>query len=190
MENKEIILRLHRAFAQWFDAPATFWEGFVKASTTVQFEAETVIKTHHTREKYFYFILEGSSGLFLWQEHHPVCLDFAFEDMFCCDYMSLLTNEATPLEVMTLEPTTMLRITREDYYAALNNSIGQMVLRISAEGSFVDKQAQQIELLTLTAKQRYEKLIQKFPQLIQRIPQKYIASYLGITPQSLSRLRK
>ena len=59
----------------------------------------------------------------------------------------------------------------------------------SAESSFVEKQQQQIELLTKTAEERYRILQTKFPNIHQRIAQKHIASYLGITPQSLSRIR-
>jgi len=54
---------------------------------------------------------------------------------------------------------------------------------------FVEKQQQQIDLLTKTAEQRYQELMNKNPEIIQRIAQKHIASYLGITTQSLSRIR-
>lgn len=62
-------------------------------------------------------------------------------------------------------------------------------MRISAETSFIEKQKQQIELLTKTADERYKILQEHFPNIEQRIAQKHIASYLGITQQSLSRLR-
>ena len=60
---------------------------------------------------------------------------------------------------------------------------------MGAENSFVEKQQQQIDLLTKTAEKRYTELLQKNPEIIQRIAQKHIASYLGITAQSLSRIR-
>jgi CRP-like cAMP-binding protein len=56
--------------------------------------------------------------------------------------------------------------------------------------SFVSKQQQQIELLTKSAKERYIILLQQFPNIQNRIAQNHIASYLGITPQSLSRIRR
>ncbi len=49
---------------------------------------------------------------------------------------------------------------------------------------------QQIEILTKTAKQRYSEMLEKQPHILQRTPNKHIASYLGITPESLSRIRK
>jgi len=62
-------------------------------------------------------------------------------------------------------------------------------MQMTAEASFVEKQQQQIELLTKTAEERYRILQKKFPDIHQRIAQKHIASYIRITPQSLSRIR-
>jgi CRP-like cAMP-binding protein len=68
--------------------------------------------------------------------------------------------------------------------------MGMVIMRISAETSFIEKQQQQIELLTKSAEERYHILSIKYPNIFQRVAQKHIASYLGITPQSLSRIRK
>lgn len=104
--------------------------------------------------------------------------------------MSLLTGELTVLEVLALENSEMIRISRENFHRLGSKSVGRIIMQKTAEASFIDKQQQQIELLTKTAEERYKILQKKFPQIEQRIAQKYIASYLGITPQSLSRIRK
>ncbi|MEO1450402.1 MAG: helix-turn-helix domain-containing protein, partial [Bacteroidota bacterium] len=61
---------------------------------------------------------------------------------------------------------------------------------IATEEEVANKQKQQIELLSKTAEERYRELLTKQPELVLRVPQKHIASYLGITTQSLSRIRK
>ena len=91
---------------------------------------------------------------------------------------------------MALESSEMLRISRKNIHELKQTPMGQLLFLISAEFSFVDKQRQQIDLLVKTAEQRYLELLEKQPKLIQRTAQKHIASYLGITTQSLSRLRK
>lgn len=63
-------------------------------------------------------------------------------------------------------------------------------MRVAAESSLIAKQQQQIDLLTKTAEQRYEEMMQQRPDWVRRLPQKHLASYLGITPQSLSRIRR
>lgn len=182
-------LRLKQAFEQWFSAPLAAWEQFAGLCTVVDFKRETIIKPEGEKERFFYFILEGSAGLFLCTPDKRVCLDFAFENQFCGDYMSLLSRQATPLQVMTLEASRMARITAADFYKLGNTQIGAAIMQVSAETSFLDKQQQQLELLTCSAEQRYQILAAKFPGIHNRVAQKHIASYLGITPQSLSRIR-
>lgn len=181
---------LKSSFDNYFNAPIEAWKDFANLCEPISFEKEEIIKQANTLEKYFYFILKGSAGIFLWKETNFVCLDFAFDYNFCCDYMSLLIKKATPLQLVALEKSDMVRITSENFYKLGQTPVGQIIIQISAETSFVDKQQQQIELLTKTAEQRYHLLTEKFPNITQRVAQKHIASYLGITPQSLSRIRK
>lgn len=180
---------LKKSFDSYFQAPLDAWKYFASLCVPVKFDRDDVIKEAGAVEKYFYFILEGSAGIFLWKENNFVCLDFAFDHNFCCDYMSLITGEPTPLQLVALEKSDMLRITKSDYAKLGETEIGQVLFRISAEISFVDKQQQQIDLLTKTAEERYSLLTKKFPGIEHRIAQKHIASYIGITPQSLSRIR-
>jgi CRP-like cAMP-binding protein len=176
-------------FDKYYEASLGAWNEFYEQCETVALNKEEILKHPNSKERFFYFILQGSAGIFLWKENNFVCLDFAFEKSFFGDYMSLLTDEGTPLQTMTLEKSEMLRITKQDFLELGKKSIGQVILRVAAEASFVDKQKQQIDLLTKPAQQRYWELVHKFPDITQRVSQKYIASYLGITPQSLSRLR-
>ena len=162
---------LKKSFDKYFIAPIQAWDEFANYCEPVTFEKDEIIKHQDKTEKYFYFILSGSAGIFLWKVNNFVCLDFAFEHSFCCDYMSV-------------------RIKSTDFYKLGLTPVGQIIIQISAETSFIDKQQQQIELLTKTAEERYKILLNKFPNIYNRVAQKYIASYLGITPQSLSRIRK
>jgi CRP-like cAMP-binding protein len=68
--------------------------------------------------------------------------------------------------------------------------IGEKIKNVVAESLFIHKQNQQIDLLYLTSEQRYKKLLQENPNVILRTSQIHLASYLGITPESLSRIRK
>lgn len=104
--------------------------------------------------------------------------------------MSLLMKQPTPLQMVALENSQMLRMTAKDYDLITQEPIGKVLRLVAAEMSFVGKQQQQIELLTKSAKERYEILLRQFPNIQNRIAQNHIASYLGITPQSLSRIRR
>lgn len=189
-DPKKYVPNLKSSFDSFFEAPEETWEDFANKCVVVSYKKDEIIKIQNTSERYFYFIIRGSAGIFLWKENNFVCLDFAFDGHFCSDYMSLLTKQPTPLQMVALENTQMLRMTAKDYDLITQEPIGKVLRLVAAEMSFVGKQQQQIELLTKSAKERYQILQQQFPNIQNRIAQNHIASYLGITPQSLSRIRR
>ena len=204
-DSQKFVPLLKSAFDQFFNAPVEAWEEFARYCQVVNFKKDDIIKPENYTEQYFSFIIKGSVGVFLWEGNKFVCLDFAFDHQFCSDYMSLLTKQATPLQVVALEDCEMLRMTADSYDYLTRQTVpittnknelfyvqpdGMALRLVAAEMSFVGKQQQQIELLTKSAKERYEILLQQFPDIQNRIAQNHIASYLGITPQSLSRIRR
>lgn len=181
---------LKQSFDRYFQAPIEAWEHFATFCEPVSFKKNEVIKMPNKAERAGYFILEGSGGVFIWNEKAEVCLDLMYDGEFFADYMSLITGEATPMETRALEDSQMLKIPKESIDQLKETPMGQAIFLISAESSYVEKQAQQIDLLLKTAEERYADLLSKQPKLIMRTSQKHIASYLGITQQSLSRIRK
>jgi CRP/FNR family transcriptional regulator, anaerobic regulatory protein len=182
--------KLKIAFDKYFEAPIEVWRFFTELCKEVKFYKNEIIKHSGQTEKNAYFILSGACGVFLWKENNYVCLDIVLENNFFADHMSLITEQSTPLETIALEKTTVLQISKDNINKLKKSPFGSVLFLIGAESSFVEKQQQQIDLLIKTAEQRYNELLIKNPKLIQRIAQKHIASYLGITTQSLSRIRK
>ncbi len=189
-ETRQYVTLLKSSFDVFFDAPKEAWEDFADKCDVVVYKKDEIIKPQNTTERYFYYIIQGSAGIFLWKENNFVCLDFAFDGHFCSDYMSLLTKQATPLQVVALENSHMLRMTTQNYDLITQQPIGKILRLVAAQMSYIGKQQQQIDLLTKSAKERYQILIKQFPNIQNRIAQNHIASYLGITPQSLSRIRR
>ncbi|MCU0435690.1 MAG: Crp/Fnr family transcriptional regulator [Bacteroidia bacterium] len=185
-----LAIRLKQSFAKYFDAPLVAWEVFSEHCSLVYPKKNEILKRAGNTEFAGYFILRGSGGVFVNKEHQSVCLDLFYEDAFFCDYMSLITQQPSPLETVVLEDSEMLFINRENIHKMKDTPMGKHLFLTGAEWSFVEKQQQQIDLLLKTAEERYFELIERQPDIILRTPQKYIASYLGITTQSLSRIRK
>ena len=155
------------------------------------FKKNEEIKAPHSVERNLYIIIKGSAGIFLWNKENPICIDLCFENDFFGDYMSFLTQKPTPLYTVCFEETEMYYISYRDLMNLYNNSgEGAKIARIAAENLFIHKQTQQIEILTKTAEERYKQLLDKQPHIVRRVPLKHIASYLGINPVSLSRIRK
>jgi len=187
MKTEEII---KQAFDPYFAVPVEVWKSFTDSGEIITTEKDQIIKKNGTTEKYLNFILKGSGGVLLWNNNNFVCIDICYESEFFGDYMSFLDQQPTPLEVITFEPSELFRISKENFYKlSHDNQLGEKICRFASEALFIQKQKQQIDVLTKTATERYIELQNRQSTIIQRTPQKYIASYLGITPQSLSRIR-
>lgn len=185
-----IAARLKTTFDKFYSAPVEVWEQFAEFCELVNFKKNEIIKNANTIERNGYFILTGSAGLFVWKGAQNVCLDLVYEEEFFGDAMSLNTGEVSPIETMALEKSEMLKISASNLKMLKQSEIGRILFLTAAENDFANKQKQQIDLLLKTAEERYQELLIKQPKLILRTSQKHIASYLGITTQSLSRIRR
>jgi len=133
------------------------------------------------------------NGSFLYYQNldgeEKVC-DFAFETDWITQYKSLLNNTPSDTNIMALSAA-QIYIMNMDKMRTISSSIPKVQLMRStmAEQYFTKSNQRATNLATLDAKGRYEALLKDIPTIHQRVPQYYIASYLGIKPQSLSRIR-
>lgn len=122
------------------------------------------------------------------QEH---IVRFTPEDWWAGDLGSLFSQTPTPFNIDCLEDTDLLRIHFSDL-ETLFEKVPQMnkYFRVLYQKSIVSYNLRLTASLTKTAGERYEEFIKAYPDIEQRVPNHQIASYLGITPQSLSRIRR
>lgn len=182
---------LKRAFDVYYELPLTVWESMAALGEVLSYDKEQVLKKPGTADHFLYLIIKGSGGILLWNKNKFICVDMLFEGEFFGDYLSFIQQQPTPYEVLTFEPAELFRISYHNFdNFTRTNEYGDKIWRYATRALYIDKHYQQIQLLTMTAAERYAVMMQHQPFIIQRIPQKYIASYLGVTPQSLSRIRK
>ena len=116
---------------------------------------------------------------------------FAFNNSFVSAYDSFLTRKPSTYHIETLTKTTLWRLKYTDLQTIYRETgIGNLIGRYASEELFIKKSKRELSFLNETAGQRYQNLFIEQPHLIQHIPLKYIASYIGVTPQALSRIRK
>lgn len=115
---------------------------------------------------------------------------FCMENSLAISYSAFLKREPSRFSIQALEDSSLLTFTYDDYMSLMNGDpCWQVVGRKLAELIFIIKENREAELLLLDANGRYKNFIKDYPNLLNRIPQYYIASYLRITPESLSRIR-
>jgi CRP-like cAMP-binding protein len=186
-----IAQRIKEAFDPYFNESLENWGKFASMGKVINCLKGEVLKRPHEIEKNFYLILSGSGSIHLWSKNNYKCVDLVYEFDFFGDYMSYMTQRPSPLETITIEDSELLQIPYDNFQKMLQQTErGEKITRIMADFAFFSKQQQQIDLLTKSALERFQQLKTQIPRLLERTPKKYIASYLGITPQSLSRIIK
>jgi len=167
------------------------WELFSSKLKRVECKKRTTLVKVGEVENHLNFIEKGSIRLFIPKEENDITFGFCFKGQFMSAYDSFLTQLPSNYQTETLTETILWRLTFDDLkdiYA--HTKIGNTIGRVTAENLFLMKSKRELSLLNDTAERRYLNLFTERPQLIKEIPLKYIASYIGVTPQALSRIRK
>lgn len=118
-------------------------------------------------------------------------LQFASEGWWLADLYSFLTNEPSMYQIEALEDAELLLITQPSW-EQLMQRIPKLehYFRILLQNNLIATQRRLIHTLSETADVKYQRFTEIYPECTQRVPQHMIASYLGITPETLSRIRK
>lgn len=138
------------------------------------------------------FVLSGCLRTFYTDEKtHEHIVQFAFEDWWAGDLMSFITQEPASYTIDALEETTICFICKADYeQLLLDFPVYERFFRLLIQNAYVAGQARMIAVMSKNAEQRYNDLVRKYPQLEMRVAQLQIASYLGITAEALSRIKR
>ncbi|MBP2619210.1 Crp/Fnr family transcriptional regulator [Chryseobacterium jejuense] len=116
---------------------------------------------------------------------------FAFEGWWISDFNSFIHQEKAVLNIDAVEDTEVLMITLENYEKMMQEIPAMdRYFRILYQNSLVTKDYRLIVFNGYTAEEKYLQLAQEKPEMIQRIPHNLIASYLGLAPETISRIRK
>lgn len=142
-------------------------------------------------EKYLSFIEMGIVRFYIPDDENELTFNFSFEKEFTCAYDSFLTQTPSEYELQALTETVVWQISYEDLQKVYaKTKAGNYLGRFASEKLFLAKSKREISLLKYNAKERYLKLFSEQPHILKFIPLKYVASYIGITPQGLSRIRR
>lgn len=142
-------------------------------------------------ENYVYFLNKGATRNYFLKDGKEFTVDFQFENDFVTAYYSLITRQQSEIFIELLEDAEVVVIPLthlSEFYAKYQN--GEKIGRLMAEYQYVKRLKKEMDLLSLTAEERYTQLMRRNPALISNISVKHLSSYLGIHPESLSRIRK
>ncbi|UII26743.1 Crp/Fnr family transcriptional regulator [Fulvivirga maritima] len=116
---------------------------------------------------------------------------FGWEGWWVSDFRSFICNEKAILSIDAIEDSELLLISKDKYEQLLEAvPIMERYFRILYQNSLVTKDRRLISSNTYTAEEKYKELINTYPFIQQKVPQHLIASYLGVTPETISRIKK
>lgn len=165
---------------------------FLSKTETKFVKAKTILLSSNEIAKHTYFVNSGILRSFNINDNIiEHVLHFACEGWWIGDMYSYISEKPGNLFIEVLEDSEIVSISKENHQQ-LYHDIPKLerFFRILAENSLVSHQERLMDNLSLTAEERFEKFCIKYPTLIQKVSQKQIASYIGVTPEFLSKLKK
>jgi len=118
-------------------------------------------------------------------------VQFALEGWFIADLYSFLTGEASTHNIEAIDDSELVLINQSAYKELLQQSICYQTYMLELiTGAYVALQKRLTSTVSLSPEERYQDLIALYPDIVQRVPQHMIASYMGLTPETLSRIRR
>jgi len=137
-----------------------------------------------------YFIVSGAARAYYWKDGRDVTDWFAFENDFICAIVSYFMNVPSPHFIEVLEPSTLLSIKRDAMQMLCDKHHDiERLGRLSATKTMLLLQQRIVGMQFESAEKRYHNLLASNPDILNRVPLRHIASYLGITQETLSRIR-
>ncbi len=141
--------------------------------------------------QYRNYVQKGSfRSYFIDKEGKEHTVQIAMEDWFVSDFYSYITQTPATLYVEAMENSILLQMRYNDIEELCKeiHAISEY-FRITTERAFAFSRMRALSSLSKTAEERYLELLGRYPNMIERVPQRVIASYLGMTPEFLSKIR-
>ena len=164
---------------------------FLSKTATKIFKAKTILLSAGELSNETYFVNSGILRSFYINDNIiEHVLHFACEGWWIGDMYSYISEKPGNLFIEVLEDAEIVMLSKENHQE-LYQKIPKLerFFRILAENSLVAHQERLMDNLSLTAEERFEKFCFKYPTLIQRVAQKQIASYIGVTPEFFSKMK-
>lgn len=142
--------------------------------------------------KYRNYIVQGAfRSYYVDNDGKEHTIQIAIEDWFVSDFYSYITQTPATLYVEALEDSVIFQMTYEDIEGLCKEIHGlSEYFRVTTERAFAFSRNRALSNLSMTAEEKYLELLGRYPNIVHRVPQKVIASYLGITPEFMSKIRK
>ncbi len=161
------------------------------AQKSITIERNEFLKVKGSIDTNVYYIESGSVRIFVSDEEEEQIIRFGYKDNLIVSLDSFLTGQPSRFFIQAIKKTTLRIITKQQFDSFVNEGEENRLLWTKIlEGLVLQQMEREIDILTSSPKERYQRVLERSPQLFQEIPHRYIANYLRMSAETLSRLKK
>lgn len=184
------ILRKHLSLK--VDIKSSDFDEFIGLTKIVHFKKGEFFLREGKVARYQAFLLKGVMVSYtIDKKGEKHVLQIAIEGHWISDLYSYLSKEPSVYTIEVLEDAELLILTKDNFDKACTEiPIFERFFRLLIQNRLIHQQRRISNIYAESAEERYLKLVHEYPEIVQSVPQHYLASFLGIKPQSLSRIRK
>lgn len=180
-------------FKDKFPQLIPYWDKYMTLQKRVEVPAKTVLLEEGKVSKQYIFIEQGCIRTYINNNGVDKTVQFFFEHQGLTSFESFLKNTPSLYTIETIEPSVLYLLPKADVNRFMEELNGEphffkIILEMLSERQ-LHYMKESLSFIRDTAEQRYENLLRERPHIIQRVPQHYIASYLGISRVHLSRIK-
>ena len=189
MQTKSNLEQLRTMIWQIMPLPDAEWQAFSAIWQPFSAKRKTILTAEGDTEKYLYFVLEGVQRAYAVSEDgREATLVFTYPYSFSGVADSLLLQQPSRYWFETLTPSAFLRAPfRQFDDLLLQYPLVERMIRIALSHTLAGVLVRQIELQSFTAEQRFRALLTRSPHILQLVPHKYLANYLGMDATNFSK---
>lgn len=167
------------------------WKIFSSHLKLEKFQKKDFLRKEGEIEDSIFLVQQGMVRYFLKKDNKEITFQFGFQNDFVSNYESFSSQTPSKISIQALSTTYAYVFKINEMNEVFKQSPTSFhIYQAILQKSLNQKSQRELSLLTDSPKDLYLKILEKEPHLIQQIPLKYLASYIGITPQALSRIRK
>ena len=157
---------------------------------TIVIDRNEFLKVKGSIDTNVYYVESGSLRVFVLDDCEEQVIRFGYKENLIVSLDSFLTGKPSVFFIQAIKKTVLKVITKEQIDDFLKAQSSMILWTKILENLIVQQLEREIDILTNSPKERYQRVLKRSPQLFQEIPNKHIANYLRMSPETLSRLKK
>jgi CRP-like cAMP-binding protein len=160
------------------------------SNKTITLDRNEFLKVKGSVDTNVYYVERGSLRVFVMDDYEEQTIRFGYKENLIVSLDSFLTGKPSDLFIQAIKKTVVKVVTKQQFDHFLEIETNRNLWTKILENLVLQQMEREIDILTNSPKERYERVLKRSPQLFQEIPNRHIANYLRMSAETLSRLKK